>query len=41
MFEKVDTMGYEWIEQELNITLKKEEKKAPLSLGSCGAKKVA
>ena len=41
LVEKVDTMGYEWIEQELNITLKKEEKKAPLSLGSCGAKKVA
>lgn len=41
LVEKVDQNGYEWLEDELHIQLKKEETKQPISLGSCGAKKVA
>ena len=41
LVDRVDTEGYEWIEKELNVSLKKEEVKQPVSLGSCGAKKVA
>ncbi len=41
LVEKVDTQGYEWIEKEYNVSVKKEEEKTPISLGSCGAKKVA
>ena len=38
LVEKVDREGYEWIEKEFNVKAKKEEKKQPVSLGSCGAK---
>lgn len=41
LIEKVDTQGYEWIEKEYHVQVKKEEVASPISLGSCGAKKVA
>ena len=41
LVEKVDTEGYEWIEKEYDVHAVKEDKKAPISLGTCGAKKVA
>ena len=41
LVEKVDTQGYEWIEKEYNVSVQKEESKPQISLGSCGAKKVA
>lgn len=41
LVEKVDSDGYEWIEKEYGIKAAKEEKTKPVSLGSCGAKKVA
>lgn len=39
LVEKVDTQGYEWIEKEYNVKAQKEEKKQPISLGSCAVKK--
>lgn len=34
---KIDQEGYDWLLKELNITLKKEESKPAVSLGSCAA----
>lgn len=41
LVEKVDQNGYEWIEKEYQVTFVKEEKKQPISLGSCAVKKGA
>lgn len=40
LVEKVDSQGYEWIEKEYDIKAVKETRK-PITLGACGAKKVA
>ena len=40
LIQKVDQEGYEWIEEEFGIQTKKEEKKQPVSIGSCAVKKV-
>lgn len=39
LVEKVDTDGYEWIEREYHVHAAREEKKKPILLESCGAKK--
>ena len=41
LVDKVDQEGYEWIEKEFGIFANKEDKKQPISLGSCAVKKVA
>ncbi len=38
LVEKVDKEGYEWVEKEYHVTATKEEKKQPISLGSCAVK---
>ena len=38
LVEKVDKEGYEWIEEEVGVQAKKEEKKQPVSLGACAVK---
>lgn len=38
LVERVDKEGYEWIEEEIGVHLKKEEKKQPVSLGACAVK---
>ena len=40
LVEKVDQEGYEWVEKEYHVHARKEEKKKPVLLESCGAKKV-
>lgn len=40
LVQKIDTEGYEWIENEYNVKVVPEAKKQVVSLGSCGAKKV-
>ena len=37
LIEKIDKYGYEWMESELNISVKKEED-APIVLGTCATK---
>ena len=39
LVERVDAEGYEWIEREYNVHAAREEKKKPILLESCGAKK--
>lgn len=39
LVEKIDTMGYEWIEKETGVAASKEEKQARLSLGACAVHK--
>ena len=41
LVDKVDQEGYEWIEKEFGVFANKEDKKQPISLGSCAVKKVA
>lgn len=41
LVDKVDQEGYEWIEKEFGVLANKEDKKQPISLGSCAVKKVA
>lgn len=41
LVERVDHEGYDWIEKEYHVKAKEEEKKKPVLLESCGAKKVA
>ena len=38
LIERVDTQGYEWIEEEYGISAKQEAKKQPVSLGVCAVK---
>ena len=38
LIERVDTQGYEWIEEEYGISAKQETKKQPVSLGVCAVK---
>lgn len=38
LIERVDTQGYEWIEEEYGISAKQEAKKKPVSLGVCAVK---
>lgn len=38
LIERVDTQGYEWIEEEYGISAKQEVKKQPVSLGVCAVK---
>lgn len=38
LIERVDTQGYEWIEEEYGISVKQEAKKQPVSLGVCAVK---
>lgn len=38
LIERVDTQGYEWIEEEYGISDKQEAKKQPVSLGVCAVK---
>ncbi len=38
LIERVDTQGYEWIEEEYGISAKLEAKKQPVSLGVCAVK---
>lgn len=38
LIERVDTQGYEWIEEEYGISAKQEAKKQPVSLGACAVK---
>lgn len=38
LIERVDTQGYEWIEEEYGISAKQEAKKQPFSLGVCAVK---
>ncbi len=38
LIERVDTQGYEWIEEEYGISAKQEPKKQPVSLGVCAVK---
>ncbi len=40
LVEKIDTQGYEWIEENYHVKVIPEAKKKVVSLGSCGAKKV-
>lgn len=37
LVSRIDSEGYDWLLQELNITLKKEDVKPVISLGSCAA----
>ncbi len=39
LIHKVDSEGYDWIEKEYNVQARKEEKKKPVLLENCGAKK--
>ena len=39
LIERVDHEGYEWVEKEFNVHARREEKKKPVLLESCGAKK--
>lgn len=38
LIKRVDTQGYEWIEEEYGISAKQEAKKQPVSLGVCAVK---
>ena len=40
LIEKIDKYGYEWMESELNISVKKEED-TPIVLGTCATKVIA
>ena len=39
LVSRIDTEGYDWLTHELGTVLKKEEKKQPISLGSCAVNK--
>ena len=40
LIEKIDTQGYEWLEEEYHVKANKEDtRKRPTSLGLCGAKR--
>lgn len=39
LVHKVDSEGYDWIEKEFDVKVRKEEKPKPVLLESCGAKK--
>lgn len=41
LVEKIDAQGYEWLEKETNVKALKEDKKQPVSLGSCAVKQGA
>lgn len=40
LIERIDKEGYDWVEKETGITAAREKKAGPVSLGTCGAKKV-
>ena len=41
MVEKIDQQGYDWIEQEYDVQVVREEEKKVELLGSCGASRGA
>ena len=41
LVEKIDAEGYDWLYKQLNINLKKPERKQTVSLGSCAVKEKA
>lgn len=40
LIDRVDKEGYEWIKKEYGIEVEKEDKKAPVSIGTCATKEV-
>ncbi len=40
LISRVDKEGYEWIKKEYGIEIEKEDKKAPISIGTCATKEV-
>lgn len=40
IYQRIDKEGYEWIKDELNIEIKKEEEKKVVSIGTCATKEI-